>query len=389
MSFMSFEYARQAADAALQFHQNQGQNIKAVQDDVKTVGTANAQRKDELMRSKIEAEYEAKSADIKKEKAEKMMQLKKDRMERAKDAAALVLLGTLGGGILDGVADMLNKDERQVSDDSQLAPMSNADINKYAVSFQIANAGGNSQEGAVVSYNPSQRNFSIMGVNTTTGKVEGFQNVSQTEMARNLLENTPEGSPLRAMLQEGPPPAFNPGDLDPATGNMSDALRGELFGENGFFAQGSRSVEGSTTPVGSDAGERMAAGMLSRSTQINPAYRQSAQSALGLLRNENIQRGLNIDDRVANQAENIFKEKNVINKFGEGAKDAFQKVLFKPLGTSLNQFMAMNSVAKQYEEEYQDAVVEYQAAKKQAAAALQKLQKLEALLAAGSSASPA
>lgn len=389
MSFMSFEYARQAADAALQFHQNQGQNIKAVQDDVKTVGTANAQRKDELMRSKIEAEYEAKSADIKKEKAEKMMQLKKDRMDRAKDAATLVLIGTLGGGMLDGITGLMNNDERQMSDDSQMAPMKDGQIDKYATSFKIAKGGGNSEAGAVVSYNPSQKQFSIMGVNTTTGRVDGFQNVSQTEMARNILDAAPEGSPIRGMVEEGPPPAFKADLLDPQTGEMKEELRSELFGEGGFFAQGSRGVGGDPNQTGSDAGEQMAAGLLNRPTHIKQAYKQSAESALGLLRNEKIQKGLNIDDKVANNTEKIFKEENVLNKFGEGAKDAFQKVLFKPLGTSLNQFMAMHSVAKQYEEEYKDAIVEYQAAKKQAAAALQKLQKLEALLAAGSSASPA
>lgn len=386
MSFMSFEYARQAADAALQFHQNQGQNIKSVQDDVKTVGTANAQRKDSLMRDKIEAEYEAKSADIKKEKAEKMMKLKEDRMSRAKDAASLVLLGTLGGGMLDGVADMLKKDDRQMSDDSQMAPMNAADLNKYATSFKVAAGGGNSEAGAVVSYSPTEKRFSVMGVNTTTGRVDGFQNVSQTEMARNLLESGVEGTPLEGMLTSGPPPAFTQEAMP--NGEMSDELASALFSDNGFFAQGSRTNTGDTQTIGSDKGEQVAAGLLSRPTPIKQAYRQSAESALGMLRNPRIQEGLGIDDKIANNTENIFKEENVLNKFGEGARDAFQKVLFKPLGTSLNQFMAMHQVAKQYEEEYQDAIVEYQAAKKQAAAANQKLQKLEALLAAGSSANP-
>ena len=391
MSFMSFEYARQAADAALQFHQNQGQNIKSVQDDVKTVGTANAQRKDSLMRDKIEAEYEAKSADIKKEKAEKMMKLKEDRMSRAKDAASLVLLGTLGGGMLDGVADMLKKDDRQMSDDSQMAPMSAANMDKYSTSFKVAAGGGNSEAGAVVSYNPDKGRFSVMGVNTTTGRVDGFQNVSQTEMARKLLDSG-VGAPLADMLTDGPPPAFKKEFMGPSdkleAGEMSDELATALFSDNGFFAQGSRTNTGDTQTIGSDKGEQVAAGLLSRPTPIKQAYRQSAESALDMLRNPRIQEGLGIDDKIANNTENIFKEENVLNKFGEGARDAFQKVLFKPLGTSLNQFMAMHQVAKQYEEEYQDAIVEYQAAKKQAAAANQKLQKLEALLAAGSSANP-
>ncbi len=386
MSFMSFEYARQAADAALQFQQNQGQNIKSVQDDVKTVGNGNAQRKNENMRNKIEAEYNATSAEIKKKKAESMMKLKEDRMNRANQAAMFVLAGTLGGGIVDGIADLLKGDDRQMPEESQMSPMDNAQIDKYAVSFQIATSGGNSEAGAVVSYNPDQKQFSLLGVNTTTGRVDGFQNVSQTEMARNILSTNPNEN-LKSMLSEGPPPSFKPGLIDNKTGEMNEDLRNELFGESGFFAQGSRTVTGDATAMGSDAGENMVAGLLSNPTGIKQAYKQSAESALNLLGNEKIQRGLNIDDKTVNNTEKIFKEANVINKFGEGAKNGFQKVLFKPLGTSLNQFMAMNQVAKQYEEEYQDAKVEYEAAKRQAAAAQKKLQQIDAVLAAGSSAS--
>ncbi len=82
MSFMSFEYAC-LADGALQFQQNQGHRSKSVQDDVKNVGNGNAQRKNENMRNKIEVEYNATSAEIKKKKAESTMKLKEDCMNRA------------------------------------------------------------------------------------------------------------------------------------------------------------------------------------------------------------------------------------------------------------------------------------------------------------------
>jgi hypothetical protein len=401
MSFMSFEYARQAADAALQFHQNQGQNIKSVQDDVKSVGNGNAQRKNENMRNKIEAEYNATSAEIKKKKAESMMKLKEDRMNRANDAANLVLLGTLGGGMLDGIAGLMKGDERQMADEDQIAGLSNEQISPpdgaagYATSFQVASGGGNSEVGAVVSYSPDQGNFSVMGVNTTTGNVTGFQNVSQTEMARSLLATAPADSPVRGMLEEGPPPAFKREFLEADGKGMKQELKDELFGDNGFFAQGSRA--GSDGRTGSDAGENLAASFLEgpitepgqarRTTAIGSAYKQSAESALGLLRNPKIQQGLNIDDKTVKNTENIFKDRNAVNRTGEGLKNGFQKVLFKPLGTSLNQFMQMHQVAKQYEEEYQDAKVEYEAAKRQAAAAQKKLQRIESVLAAGTSAS--
>lgn len=402
MSFMSFEYARQAADAALQFQQNQGQNIKSTQDDVKTVGNGNAQRKNENMRNKIEAEYNATSAEIKKKKAESMMKLKEDRMNRANQAAMYVLAGTLGGGILDGLGALAGRDKDQMADEDQIAGLSNDQISPangagYATSFQVASGNGNSEAGAVVSYSPDQGHFSVMGVNTTTGNVTGFQNISQTEMARSLLATAPADSPVRGMLEEGPPPAFKSEFLEADGKGMKQELKDELFGDNGFFAQGSRSTDGGRTTIGSDAGENLAASFLEgpitepgqprRTTEIGSAYKQSAESALALLRNPKIQQGLNIDDKTVRNTENIFKDKDAINRTGEGAKNAFQKVLFKPLGTSLNQFMAMNQVAKQYEEEYQDAKVEYEAAKRQAAAAQKKLQQIDAVIAAGSSAS--
>lgn len=401
---MSFEYARQAADAALQFQQNQGQNIKSTQDDVKTVGNGNAQRKNENMRNKIEAEYNATSAEIKKKKAESMMKLKEDRMNRANQAAMMVLAGTLGGGIANGIADLIKGDGRQMAEEDQIGGLSNEQISPsdgntgYATSFQIAKGGGNSEVGAVVSYSPDKGNFSVMGINTTTGNVTGFQNVSQTEMARSLLATAPADSPLRTkgMLEEGPPPAFKKDFLEPDGKGMTQELKDELFGDNGFFAQGSRSTDGGKSTIGSDAGENLAASFLEgpitepgqarRTTQIGSAYKQSAESALGLLQNPKIQQGLNIDDKTVRNTKDIFKDKNAINRTGEGAKNAAQKLIFKPLGTSLNQFTAMNQVAKQYEEEYQDAKVEYEAAKRQAAAAQKKLQQIDAVLAAGTSA---
>ena len=401
MSFMSFEYARQAADAALQFQQNQGQNIKSTQDDVKSVGNGNAQRKNENMRNKIEAEYNATSAEIKKKKAESMMKLKEDRMNRANQAAMLVLAGTLGGGIANGIADLIKGDGRQMSEEDQIGQLSNEQISPsdgtagYATSFQVAKGGGNTEVGAVVSYSPDKGNFSVMGVNTTTGNVTGFQNISQTAMARGLLDTAPADSPVRKMLEEGPPPAFRREFLEADGKGMKQELKDELFGDNGFFAQGSRSADGGKTTIGSDAGENLAASFLEgptepggarRTTNIGSAYKQSAQSALSLLQNPKIQQGLNINDKTVKNTENIFKDKDAVNRTGEGAKNAAQKLIFKPLGTSLNQFTAMNQVAKQYQEEYQDAKVEYEAAKRQAAAAQKKLQQIDSLLAAGTSA---
>jgi hypothetical protein len=50
MSFMSFDYAMRAADAALQFQQGQSQNMRDTNQRVAEVGKGNAQRKDQRKR---------------------------------------------------------------------------------------------------------------------------------------------------------------------------------------------------------------------------------------------------------------------------------------------------------------------------------------------------
>ncbi len=117
-----------------------------------------------------------------------------------------VLAGPLAVESLMASPIFLKGDDRQMPEESQMSPMDNAQIDKYAVSFQIANSGGNS-EACVVSYNPDQKQFSLLGVNTTTGRVDGFQNVSQTEMARNILSTNPNEN-LKSMLSRGPATLF-------------------------------------------------------------------------------------------------------------------------------------------------------------------------------------
>ncbi len=386
MSFMSFEYARQAADAAIQFHTNQGQNIKSVNDSVKTVGTANAKRKDDLMRQKIEAEYTARSAEIKAEKAEALMKLAEERKENAQKAAFIVGIGTFAGGMLDGIMDMAKGDENEMPEFDQVSQMSDAQIMQNATSFKIAAGTGNSEVGAIAAYNPDQGNFSLVKVNTTTGRVDGFVNLSQTQMAEELLAATngsddPSARAINSFLTAGPPPAFKAEAFKEGTsGELDTNLENALFADNGFFAKGSR-----VGINGDDSGENMVGRLLANPRSLNSSYTDSAKGIMNLLENDRIRQGMSMTEDAVDNSRKIMKDEKALGGGLGKAGEGFNKLLFKPLGTSLNQFMKMAQVAKQYEEEYNEKMAEYNAAKKQAAAAREKLQKLEGLLAAGSS----
>lgn len=403
MSFMSFDYAMRASEAALTFQQNQGQNIKDTNARVREVGTGNAKRKDDLMREKVKAEYDARSADIKKEKAEKLMAIAKNRKENALKAEALVGIGTFVGGFIDGMKDLKNADKNQMPKDDQVT-MDSGDIQvgKNTAAFRIAAGNGNSEQGAIVSFDKSKGNFSVVGVNTTSGQVNGFVNVSATDMAKHILDtigdhpDTPgvnereaggNNRALLSMIDQGPPPSFKPSAYkdgkNPSSG-LTDEAQSALFGANGFFSQGSNPSGGPLS--GSDAGEQMAAGLLRDAAPITGAYHASAKGVLNLLENEQVQNGLQLADgpKLAKKTRSIFEDQKVL---GNNGPSALQKLFFKPLGTSLNQFMAMAKVAKEYEEEYNQKVAEYDAAKKQAANAYKKLQKLEGLLASGGASS--
>ncbi len=448
MSFMSFDYAMRAADAALQFQQNQGQNIKDVNQRSREVGTGNAKRKDDLVRQTIEAEYKSRSADIKKEKAGALMVLAKERMEGATLAAGLVGAGTLLGGMANGVMDLIKGDGTQMPERDQVT-IDDVKVGENAVSFRMATGTGNTESGAMVAYNADHQNFSLVGVNTTSGKVSGFVNLSATEMAGHILnatnnttgedankinstaksvvpettnenaelteaqkaaiiagtiDNIPAGTAdnvsgegtttnsvatttpaqapgmineLRGMIDQGPPAMFKEGLID-KDGNLDPRLQAALFNPtNGFFAQGS-------TGVGTESGEKMVHDLLANPATISSSYRATGQGVMRMLENSEIQKGLGIDDKVADKSRDILKSEGALvsgwDKFGNGAN----KVLFKPLGTALPQFMEMAKVMKEYEDEYKEKLAEYEAAKKDAANARKQLQRLESLLAAGS-----
>lgn len=388
MSFMSFDYAMRASDAALQFQQSQGQNIKDVGQRAREVGTGNAKRKDDLVRQTIEAEFKARSADIKKEKAGQLMALAKERMENATLAAGIVGAGTLLGGMANGIMDLAKGDKGQMPERDQVS-IPEGSIDKNAVSFPIAQGQGNTEQGAIVAYNPEHQNFSLVGVDTNSGKVKGFVNLSATEMAGHILKATngtagEKGAgvgdidKLRNMIDQGPPAMFKEGLID-KDGELKPELQAALFDPtSGFFAQGS-------TGVGTESGERMVDGLLKDAAPIGNAQRASGQGVMRLLENPKIQQGLNIDDKVVDKSRDILKSEGALvsgwDKFGNGAN----KVLFKPLGTALPQFMEMAKVMKEYEDEYKEKMAEYEAAKKDAANARKQLQRLESLLAAGTS----
>lgn len=398
MSFMSFDYAMRASEATLSFHQNQGQNIKDTNSRVREVGTGNAKRKDDLVRQKIEAEFEAKSADIKKEKAQQLMKIAEERKHSAQLAQAIVGIGTFVGGMIDGAVDMLGKDKSQVADSEQMTISSEAVEDGYAVGFRIGAGENNTEQGAMVAFDPDKGNFSVTGLQTTSGQVNGFVSMSATDMATHILDavgnevDNPASENLRSMIDQGPPPMFksdyfkeNEDGTFELEGGLKEALFGNGGNQPGFFSQG---ANGNT---GSDAGENMVAGLLKNPASVSNAYNATANTIVSMLRDPKIQSGLKISPETADRTEKAFENKGLtvgsFDKFTKGAGDGIQKMLFKPLGTSLNQFMALAKITKEYEEEFNAKAAEYENAKKQAAAAREKLQKLESLLASGDASS--
>ncbi|MEZ0370028.1 MAG: hypothetical protein ACAI44_13155 [Candidatus Sericytochromatia bacterium] len=542
MSFMSFDYAMRAADAALQFQQSQGQNIKDTNARTREVGTGNAKRKDDLVRQTIEADYEAKSADIKKEKMQKLAKLADEKKQMAFLTTALVAGGTFLGGLIDGALDCGNK--KGVAPDSEQMGISSDMIKDgYATSFRIAGGTGNSEQGAVVAFDTNKGNFSMVGVNTTNGQVNGFVQMSATDMASHILNTTkddPQHANLRSMIDQGPPPMFKASCFEQKDGKfeLKGGLKEELFGgpngnPAGFFAEGSRvgapvnspqtagdlmtrlnagpqgvansaaadiltKIKDDTSPeadkmrglidqgpppkfkpgvctidpkdgslklnddlrdavrdpkfqafgarlnsvkddpaqnklrgmidqgppakfndkgvtknangeeeltpglqaalqdprfrdipnsaglgVGNESGELLAARLLKNPAPISMAYGPTANNILDVLGNKDIQNGLQIDGNTVDKTRKSFEDSGAL-EYGTSVGQGFNKVLFKPLGNALNQFMQLAQVAKQYDEEYKQKMVEYEAAKAQAAKAREKLQKLQSMLVAGS-----
>lgn len=415
MSFMSFDYAQRAADAALQFHQGQGQKMQETNSQMRDVGNRNANSKDETMRQKIQAEYEAKSAEIKEDRLEQMAAIKQKRFENAVLAQFLVLGGTVGGGVIDGLIDTFsNKD--QAPDVAQMNVDSSTVDDNYATSFKIANGQGNSEQGAIVAFDQSQGQFNVVAMNTSSGQVQSFHNVSASQMADNILNTltdgngnlteagrNPNNAALLSKIDVGPPAMFKADHfghgVDPDSPDqvgMSEELRNDLFGQvmpdgserPGFFTQGSR-IDSDGNQVGTESGENMIRDMLGQETAFRPnqAYTQTGNSIMALLGNERIQNGLQITDDATKQTRDSLEDSgiNLGSRFGERSSTFLQKAIIKPLGEGLNQFMKMAQVTKQYEEEYEEAVAQYNEAKKQAANARKRLQQLESLLAAGAS----
>jgi len=393
MSFMSFDYAMRAADAALQFHSQQGQNVKDTGQKVRDVGTGNAKRKDEQVRNKIEAEYAAKSADVKKQKMEQLMAFAEKQKNSAQLAQMLAGGLSLAGGFGNGIMDLLANDGTQAPDSDQI-DMRQDDIDKYSVSFRIASQTGNTEAGAIASFDPERGNFNLVGVNTTNGEVEGFVTLSATDMADHILNTigdeagNPNNAALRSMIDQGPPPMFKADHFIQGEGGrveLSQDLTTALFSDGGFFAQGSRRTEnGQGNMLGSDAGEEMTAGLLKHRIKDFSGYNASAHGITRLMKTPGIQRGLQIDPKIAEKTEQSLDAKGAFgkSKFGEGV----QKLFFKPLGTALPQFLKLAEVTRQYEDEYNQKVIEYQAAKREAAQAWAKLTEIEGQLHAGSNA---
>ncbi|MGE3726539.1 MAG: hypothetical protein AB7I41_13360 [Candidatus Sericytochromatia bacterium] len=402
MSFMSFDYAIRASDAALQMQQGMAQNLRDTNQRVSDVGKRNATSKDQLVRQKIQAEYDMTSANVKAWKAGRLHSLAEERAKTAKAAAAIVGIGTLVGGMVDGICDLkkhFQNDQAKVPQAPESEQMT-VDGNAGLVSaFPIAAsqpqrggqtgavAPGPTEQGAVVAFDSKKGSFGAFGVDRTTGGVTKFSNMSMTEMATLVREKTAGSSELGAealfnMTTEGPPIAFKPGMItqkEDGSFAMSPELQAALFGggpkadgsrQDGFFA--------------SEKGSAAIAGVVDRGAAISPGYQATSRSVMGLLENPKIQDGLGIKPATVDKTRAGFEKSGLLTGgVLSGAGEIFKKAIFKPLSTSLSQFMNMAKVAKEYDEEAKAKQVEYAAAKQQAAAAMKRLKQIEAQLAAG------
>jgi hypothetical protein len=404
MSFMSFDYAIRSSDAALQMQQGMAQNLRDTNQRVADVGKRNATSKDQLVRQKITAEYDMTSANIKAWKQGKLAGLAEERAKMAKAAAAIVGIGTLVGGMVDGISDLAKhfKNDQakvpQAPESEQMTVDGNAGLmSAFPIAASQPQRGGQTgavapgptEQGAVVAFDSKKGSFSAFGVNTTTGGVTKFSNMSMTEMATLVRDNTrgkgsSEGGAqgLGAMIVDGPPIAFSPEHLkkkEDGTFEMSDALKGALFGsgqvqpgqrQDGFFA--------------SENGSAVIAGVVDRGAAISPGYQATSRSVMGILENPKVQAGLGLTPATVDKTKAGFEKSGLLTGgVLSGAGEIFKKAIFKPLSTALPQFMKMAQVAKEYDEEAKKMQVEYAAAKQQAAAAMKRLKQIEAQLAAG------
>lgn len=391
MSFMSFDYAMRAADAALQMQQGMAQNIRDTNQRVAEVGKRNANSKDQLVRQKIQAEYDMQSANIKAWKAGRLHALAQERAQRAKAAAALVGIGHLAGGVFDGIKDLAEKqknhgaDVPQSPDSAQIMVPPSVVDNGYATAFRVSAGNGPSEEGAVVTFDPKRGTFGAFSINTTTGDVPRYSTMSATQMATLLRDSTrnsadPDAQRLHSMIAEGPPVMFKPEHFrqnEDGSFYMSEELRAALFGvqnpssgvaQGGFF--------------NSDMGESAIGGVLANGAQISPGQQATSRAIMGLLETPQLQQQLNLNPATVEKTRDSMKQSGLL-KSGVGIGDVFTRAIFKPISTTLQNFMSMYQVAQQYEEEAKAKKVEYEEAKKHAANARKKLLELEAALAAG------
>lgn len=402
MSFMSFDYAIRASDAALQMQQGMAQNLRDTNQRVADVGKRNATSKDQLVRQKIQAEYDMSSANIKAWKQGRLHALAEERAKTAKAAAAIVGIGTLVGGMVDGISDLakhFKNDQAKVPQAPESEQMTVDGNSALMSAFPIAAsqpqrggqtgaaAPGPTEQGAVVAFDPKKGTFSAFGVNTTTGSVTQFSNMSMTEMATLVRERTQGSSEggsaaLFNMTTEGPPISFKEGMItknEDGTFTMNRTLQEALFGtgqvqpgqrQDGFFA--------------SENGSTAIAGVVSRGAAISPGYQATSRSVMGILENPRVQQGLGMKPATVDKTRAGFQQSGLLTGgVMSGASEIFKKAIFKPLSTALPQFMKMAQVAKEYDEEAKKMQVEYNAAKQQAAAAMKRLKQIEAQLAAG------
>jgi hypothetical protein len=385
MSFMSFDYAMRAADAALQFQQGQSQNMRDTNQRVAEVGKGNAQRKDQLVRDKIQAEYEAVSAEIKADKAEKMMMLAEERKQNAAAATAIVTGFSLAGKMIDGglfgLTKPLDDGSMKSLDDSYQLNHGEGAVQEGLVSafpMHMNNVpGGNSENGGMVAFDKTNGSFHMARVNRVTGET-GMQRMRPEMMASEIFDRVknspnPQDQALKSMISEGPPLMFKAEHFKMGADGgvqMSDELKGALFGptgNGGFFA--------------SDSGKTLVGEQLTNPMPLSSVHGKTANSLMSILKTDSVRNSLGMSNDAVDRAEGHLTNQGALGQGGIGK--SLSKSLFKPLASTMNDFLKLAQAYKEYDEEAKRMAEEYNAAKRQAGAARERLLKLNAQLEAG------
>lgn len=389
MSFMSFDYAIRASEAQMQYQQGMAQNMQSVESQVRETGNRNATKKDDLVRNKIEAEYEAKSAQIKAKYADKKAVLAEERKKWAMiTAIAVPAAGVVGGWIDNAMGEDAfgrNGVMGQVPEHQQIG-LNEDDVasgNVRAYNLRGATGGGgddNTNAMAIGGYNPRQDTFEFFAVNPDNGEINNGMQMDREEMARALMFQQPEGDPPVARDPAVVDQAFisqhidmsdpsnpimktnSPGlseDLNAVlrTGEGAGVLR-DSFTQHGYYVPNAGPVYQATSDsIGS---------VMGAITESRNAERSDANYAV--FRDMD---GMNVDN-FSHLEEGVGDDLDR----RAGPQTSFASKVFKPILANVSQFVELAKAWKDLADEAEKARLAAEQAKEQAALAFKRLGEL-------------